>query len=104
MAINRGSSVQLGASGIAFMLILLTSLSETRIGKVPLTFIIQVCVWVYSEAVGCIFASDSVSHSAHLVGALVGSIAGYELHGARVHKRAAPAMLSWYRRTKAGNH
>jgi membrane associated rhomboid family serine protease len=102
MILNRDNSVQLGASGIAFMMILLTSLAETRVGKVPLTFVIQVVVWVYKEAVDCLFASDSISHSAHLVGALVGSVAGYELHGARVHKRVAPALQSWYRRAKAG--
>jgi rhomboid protease GluP len=100
MMISGGNSVQLGASGVVFMLIILSSLSENRAGKVPFTFIVQIVVWVYKEVVAGIFAQDSISHSAHLVGAIVGTIAGYELHGVLVHKRAAPAMMSWYHRAK----
>ena len=101
MLFSSSNSVQLGSSGIAFMLIILSSLAETRVGKIPVTFIIQVCVWVYKEAVDCVFSSDSVSHSAHLLGAMAGAVAGYHLHGVQVHRRAAPALLSWLRRAKA---
>lgn len=72
------NSVQLGASGVVFMQILLSSLIEVQRGRVPLTFLLQVALWCYKElALLLLGSSDGVSHLAHISGALCGVAAGY---------------------------
>ena len=72
------STCLLGASGIVFMQILLCSLIEAEVGRVPLTFIVQCAVWCYKEIALCFFKSvDGVSHIAHVSGAFCGVVAGY---------------------------
>lgn len=72
------NTLQLGASGIVFMQILLSSLIEVKHRRVPLTFLAQVALWCHKEAVLLFFgAPDGVSHIAHISGALCGVAAGY---------------------------
>ncbi len=68
----------LGASGIVFMLILLTSLINIKEGEIPITFILIVLVYIGKEVMGT-FADDNVSHSTHIVGGLVGAAFGFIL-------------------------
>ncbi|MCZ2132684.1 MAG: rhomboid family intramembrane serine protease [Bacteroidetes bacterium] len=65
-----------GASGIVFMLILLSSFANLRSGHVPLTFIIVVCLFLGKEFVNT-FHNDTISQFAHIIGGLCGSIFGY---------------------------
>lgn len=69
----------LGASGIAFMLILLSSLVNIESGKIPLTFVLVFAFYVVSEIVDGIFKKDNISHFSHLMGAICGFIYGYYL-------------------------
>ena len=39
------NSILLGSSGVVFAFILLSTLSEAKTGKIPLTFILQLLVW-----------------------------------------------------------
>jgi membrane associated rhomboid family serine protease len=87
MLLGPSNSAQLGASGVVFSTILLNSLIEMGSagtngfkGRVPLTFIAQIFLWVNKEVISTLFASGTgVSHLAHLVGAVVGTVAGYHL-------------------------
>lgn len=73
-----------GASGIVFMLILLSSFANLRSGHIPLTFIIVVCLFLGKEVVSA-FQNDNISQFAHIIGGICGSFFGYA-------KRVKPDM------------
>jgi membrane associated rhomboid family serine protease len=104
MGLGPSNAVQLGASGVVFMLILLNSLVEAKTGRIPLTFVCQICLWCNKEIVAQLFSNDNVSHIAHLSGAIVGTWAGYHFHGHRVNKRVESIGSAWYARMKAKIH
>ena len=66
----------MGASGIVFMLILLSSFTNIRSGEIPLTFVLVVAVFLTKELLGA-FAVDDVSQFAHLLGGFCGSLFGF---------------------------
>ena len=70
----------LGASGIVFMLILLSSFANAQLGKIPLTLIIVVIVFIGGEVINGLFLKDNISHSAHILGGLCGGVFGYLRH------------------------
>jgi len=65
----------LGASGIAFMLIVLSSLTNFRQGEVPLTFIIILLLYIGKEIYNSL-EPDQVSQFAHIFGGLCGAFLG----------------------------
>ncbi len=69
----------LGASGIAFMLILLSSVVNTRAGEIPLTLIIVFLVFIGKELYVGITEYDSISQLTHVIGGICGSGFGYYL-------------------------
>lgn len=94
--LGPSNTLQLGASGIVFMFILLNSLLDARAGRIPLTFLCQVTLWCYKEIFAHLFSSTSgVSHLAHLSGALVGTAAGYYLHTDKVKNIVKKAAQYW---------
>ncbi len=66
-----------GASGIAFMLILLSSLVNFKQGLIPLTFILICLFYIVSEITDGLLKKDRVSHLSHLLGAICGFIYGF---------------------------
>lgn len=68
----------LGASGIAFMMILLISFTNIRSGEIPLTFILIVLIYVLQQVIAA-FRPDQISQMAHLVGGFFGSLFGFVL-------------------------
>lgn len=66
----------LGASGVVFMMIILTSYRNLKDGKIPLTFILVVLLFLGKEILAG-FEEDQISQSAHLVGGLCGGVIGY---------------------------
>lgn len=72
----------LGASGIAFMMILLASMANVRSGEIPLTFLAVAVVYLGGELVHS-FRDDHISHFAHLIGGSVGAIFGFLAAGRR---------------------
>lgn len=67
----------LGASGIVFMLILLSSFANAQLGKIPLTLIIVAIVFIGKEVINGLFLKDNISHFAHILGGLSGGAFGY---------------------------
>lgn len=67
----------LGASGIVFMLIILSSFVNITTGKVPITLILICIFYVVNEIISGIFKKDDVSHIGHLIGAICGFIFGF---------------------------
>lgn len=69
----------LGASGIAFMLILLGSFSNIRSGEIPLTFIIVAGLFLGNEFLGSLKA-DNISQFSHIIGGILGAAYGFIRH------------------------
>lgn len=67
-----------GASGICFMLIVLSSIVNISNNKIPLTFILVIVFYIIDELVNLVKdRKSSISHSSHLIGALCGGVFGY---------------------------
>lgn len=73
----------LGASGIVFAMILLSSITSAEAGTVPLTFIIVAVLYIGQQVYQGIFAADNISQAGHIVGGLVGSVLGFALNRLR---------------------
>lgn len=67
----------LGASGIVFMLIVLSSLAGTRTGAIPLTMILVMVIYLGGEVVDAITVKDNVSQLTHVIGGLCGAGLGF---------------------------
>jgi rhomboid protease GluP len=79
----------LGASGIAFMLILLSSFTNIRQGDIPITFILIVALYLVREFVNALTPS-TVSELAHIAGGIIGALFGFVFSRAE-KKPALPA-------------
>ena len=73
----------LGASGIAFAMIMLSSFVYIRKDEIPLTFLIMAVVYLGGQIVDGLFVQDSVSQIGHLIGGIIGSIYGFALNASR---------------------
>lgn len=67
----------LGASGIVFMLIVLSSLAGMREGHIPVTLILVVILYLGREVIDMIAAKDNVSQLGHILGGLCGGAFGF---------------------------
>ena len=70
----------LGASGVVFAFILMTSFTEFRDGEIPLTFILVAVIYLGQQIWDGITVKDHVSNLTHIIGGLVGAGAGYLLN------------------------
>ena len=66
----------LGASGIVFMMILLSSFTNFSKGEIPLTFILVLLLYLGSELVNSL-KDDNISNFAHIIGGFCGSLFGF---------------------------
>lgn len=67
----------LGASGVVFALILLSSITSMKNGKIPLTFVIVAIIYIGGQLYNGLFVQDNISNLSHMVGGLLGCIFGY---------------------------
>ncbi len=70
----------LGASGVVFMLILLSSFVNTEKGKIPLTFILVIIIYIGGEIFNAVMIQDNISRLTHIVGGICGGVFGYGLY------------------------
>lgn len=73
----------LGASGVVFALILLSSFTSIKEGEIPLTFILVAVIYIGEQIYDGIFIRDNVSNITHIIGGLVGAALGFVLNGKR---------------------
>ena len=71
----------LGASGIVFMMIVLSSFTEMKKGGIPITLILVVIFYLGGELADGIFNSDNISQLTHIVGGVCGMFFGFSLRG-----------------------
>lgn len=67
----------LGASGVVFAFILLSSLTSITEGKIPITFILVAIIYIGEQVYRGIFVNDNVANLTHIIGGFVGSGLGY---------------------------
>ena len=67
----------LGASGIVFMMILLSSFGGVRNGAIPTTLILVAVFYLGGELWDAIFVRDNVSQLTHIIGGLCGTLIGF---------------------------
>ena len=70
----------LGASGVAFAFILLTSFTEFKEGEIPMTFILVAVIYLGQQLWDGLTVDDNISNLSHIIGGIVGSAAGYMLN------------------------
>lgn len=71
----------LGASGIVFMMILLSSFGGMRGGRIPITLILVAVCYLGGELWDAIFVDDNVSQLTHIIGGICGTVIGFILSG-----------------------
>ena len=69
----------LGASGIVFMMILLTPFAGMKSGTIPLTLILVAALYLGNEVWDAIFVQDDISQLTHIIGGLCGTMIGFIL-------------------------
>ena len=67
----------IGASGLAFMLILLSSFANIKKGGVPLTLLLVAFIYIGNEVLRGVFQSDNISQLSHIIGGLCGAGFGF---------------------------
>ncbi|HWT74868.1 MAG TPA: rhomboid family intramembrane serine protease [Mobilitalea sp.] len=72
-------SALLGASGLVFMMIVLSSAAGMESGRIPITLILVVVIYLGNEMVSGINVDDGIAHMAHIVGGLCGALFGFYL-------------------------
>ena len=65
-----------GASGIVFMCIIMSSLTMCKSGEIPFTFILVFICYIGKEVMDGLFVADNVSHFGHIIGGCSGAILG----------------------------
>ena len=69
----------MGASGIVFMMIAMSSLSGMKDGCIPITLILVLLLYVGGEIVDGVVLSDNVSQLTHIIGGLCGAFLGLSM-------------------------
>ncbi|MDE6848145.1 MAG: rhomboid family intramembrane serine protease [Ruminococcus sp.] len=67
----------LGASGVVFAFILLSSFTSFQNGKIPVTFILVAVIYIGQQIYSGVFEKNNISELTHIIGGLVGSVFGF---------------------------
>lgn len=70
----------LGASGIAFMLILLSSFANIKQGGIPLTLILVAAAYIGNEIINGLISQDNISQLTHIIGGICGCGLGFVMN------------------------
>ena len=71
------STALLGASGIVFMFVILSSFVSLQRGRIPMTFIMVVFIFLGQEIVAGLFTTSNISHITHIAGGICGALMGF---------------------------
>lgn len=67
----------LGASGVVFAFILLSSFTGFQNGRIPVTFVLVAVIYIGQQVYSGVFASNNISELTHIIGGIVGSAFGF---------------------------
>jgi len=71
------STALMGASGIVFMMIILSSVTGVEQGRIPLTLIVVAILYLGQEIYDGLFTADNISHLSHILGGACGCAFGF---------------------------
>lgn len=76
----------LGASGVVFAFILLSSFTSVKEGTIPVTFLLVAVIYIGGQVYDGIFVQDNVSNLTHILGGGVGAGLGYVMTKHKMHR------------------
>lgn len=76
----------LGASGIVFAFILISSITTREDHTIPVTFILVALLYIGQQVYEGIFQKDNISQMAHIAGGVVGSVLGFVMQKFRMSR------------------
>lgn len=76
----------LGASGVVFAFIILSSITSLKDGEIPLTFILVAVIYIGGQVYDGIFVKDNVSNLTHIIGGCVGAGLGYIMNKEKMNR------------------
>ena len=76
----------LGASGVVFAMILLSSITHTDDNTIPVTFLLVAILYIGQQVWQAATTRDSVSYMAHIVGGAVGAGLGFAMNQIRIRR------------------
>ena len=71
------TSALIGASGIVFMFIVLSSFVNLQRGRIPLTFLMVTAFFIGREVLDSMAQDDNIARITHIAGGLCGAAAGF---------------------------
>ena len=72
-------SALMGASGIVFMMIVMSSLAGMKDGWIPITLILVFVLYVGGEIISGITLKDNISQLTHIIGGVCGALLGISM-------------------------
>lgn len=78
-----GNATLCGASGVVFACIMLSSFTAFNDGEIPLSFLLVAVFFIGREIYSGIAVRDNISNLTHILGGVVGCVAGYSLNKRR---------------------
>lgn len=72
-------TILLGASGIVFMMIVMSSITSVKKGQIPLTLIVVVVLYLGQQVLAGLFDEDNISQLTHIIGGVLGGVYGLVL-------------------------
>jgi membrane associated rhomboid family serine protease len=77
-AVSASNTMLLGASGVVFMFIILNSYVNLKEGRIPLTLVLCVLLYLGREVAEQLsFSGNNISHFSHIIGGVCGAFFGY---------------------------
>ena len=76
----------LGASGVVFALILLSSFTSMKEGEIPLTFLLVAVIYIGQQGYEGLFVHDNVSNLTHILGGVVGAGLGFVMNRNKMNR------------------
>lgn len=77
----------MGASGIVFMLIMLSSLAGAEDGAIPITLILVAVLYLGGEILDGIRGADQISQLTHIVGGALGIVFGFIARTGKIRRK-----------------
>lgn len=81
------NSALLGASGVVFCFIILSSMTSLESGKIPLTLILVCIFYLGQEVFNAIFKNDNVSQFGHIIGGICGCVMGIAFDKLKIKRK-----------------
>ena len=76
----------LGASGVVFAFIMLSSFTCIKEKEIPLTFILVFILYIGEQVYEGVFVESNISNLSHILGGLVGAGLGYVMHKNKMNR------------------